>query len=92
MAKLGSLQTRRKTLTQRNQGVVLQKPEHYGIRRLPNHCFPSYLNNRKQFVTIIVYNSNLANVICGVPDSSIFVFLLLSIDIGDPYLAKNFEY
>ena len=47
--------------------VLLPKLEHHGICGLANGWFKSYLSNRKQYVSINGYDSNLADVKFGVP-------------------------
>ena len=42
--------------------ILLSKLEHYGVRDLPNEWLKSYLSNRKQYVSINGYDSNLADV------------------------------
>ena len=39
--------------------ILLNKLDHYGIRGVANNWFKSYLSNRKQFVTINGFNSDL---------------------------------
>ena len=47
--------------------ILLSKLEHYGIPSLANECFKSYFSNRKQYVSINGYDSNLVDVKFGVP-------------------------
>ena len=51
--------------------ILLNKLEYYGVRGISNKWFASYLSNRKQFVSINGYKSNLVEVKCGVPQGSI---------------------
>ena len=50
-----------------NHKILLHKLEYYGIRGICNDWFKSYLSDRKQFVSINGYNSDLMPVDCGVP-------------------------
>ena len=59
--------------------ILLKKLEYYGVRVISNKWFSSYLSNRKQFVLINSYKSNLPDVKCGMPQGSILrplVFLI----------------
>ena len=50
-----------------------------GIRGISNNWFKSYLSIHKQFVSINVYDSGLAEIICGAPQGSVtgpLLFLL----------------
>ena len=47
--------------------ILLKKLEYYGVRGISNKWFTLYLSNRKQFVSINDYKSNVADVNCGVP-------------------------
>ena len=47
--------------------ILLSKLDYYGIRGISNNWFKSYLSNRKQFVSINGYDSELAEIKCRVP-------------------------
>ena len=51
--------------------ILPKKLEYYSVRGISNKWFALYLSNRKQFVSINGYKSNLADVKCGVPQGSI---------------------
>ena len=70
--------------------ILLSKLEHYGIRGLANEWFKSYLSNRKQYVSINGYHSNLADVKFGVPQGSVLGPLLFLIYINDLNQALKF--
>ena len=42
-----------------DHNILIQKLRHYGIRGTANDWFASYLNNRKQYVSINGFNSDL---------------------------------
>ena len=70
--------------------ILRHKLELYGIRGVCNDWFKSYLSDRKQFVSINGYNSDLIPVIYGVPQGSVLVLLLFLIYIND--LHKAIQY
>ena len=53
--------------------ILLSKLEHYHIHGLANDWFKSYLSNRKQYVSINGYDSNLADVKFGFPQGSVLI-------------------
>ena len=70
--------------------IILSKLGHYGIHGLANKWFKSYLSNRKQYVSINGYDSNLADIKFGVPQGSVFGPLFFLIYINDLNQALKF--
>ena len=64
--------------------ILLTKLNHYGIRGVANNWLTSYLYNRQQYVNINDQESDMVNVVCGVPQGSIIgpkLFILYISDI-----------
>ena len=67
-----------------NNGILLNKLEHYGFRGITNDWFSSCLNNRTQTIELKCHISNKAAITCGVPQGSVLgplLFLLYANDI-----------
>ena len=53
-----------------NHQILIEKLNYYGIRRIVNNWFSSYLQNRTQFVSINGFDSDVNGICCGVPQGS----------------------
>ena len=66
-----------------NHSILLQKPEHYGIRGNVLDWFLPYLTGRSQQVTVNGHVSNFLPNTSGVPQGSLLGPLLLLIYVND---------
>ena len=70
--------------------ILLSKLDYYGIRGISNNWFNSYLSNRKQYVSINGYDSELVERNCDVPQGSVLGPLLFLSYINDLNQAITF--
>ena len=71
--------------------ILLYKLNHYGIGRVANDWFRSYLTNRKQFVSINGFDTNLVTMHFGVPQGSVMGSLLFLIYVNDLHAAIRYS-
>ena len=51
--------------------ILLAKLNHYGICRVSNDWFKSYLSNHNHYVSINDFDSGLTTINCGLPQGSV---------------------
>ena len=57
--------------------ILLRKLQCYGIRGIACDWFKSYLENRVQYVSYNIKDSDYMKIMCGVPQGSIYIYKLL---------------
>ena len=74
-----------------NHEILLEKLKHYGIRGIANEWFKTYLTNRKQFVSINGFDSDVKILRHGVPQGSVLGPLLFILYINDFHFAIKYS-
>jgi hypothetical protein len=66
-----------------NHQILSQKLEYYGIRGMANDWFKSYLDNKKQFVSLGGVKSDMLGITCGVQQASVLDPIIFFLYIND---------
>ena len=66
-----------------NHRILLGKIEHYGIRGPAFNWLRSYLTDKKKYVSVNGFSSNLLSITCGVAQDSVLGPLLFFFFLND---------
>ena len=76
-----------------NHTILLDKINYYGLRRIVNQWFSSYLSNRTQTTEIGSHISSKLNINCGVLQGSVISPLLVLLYINDiQYCSRKLQF
>ena len=72
-----------------DHSILLYKLEHYRFRGIVLKWFENYLSDRKQYVSYNSHESQLEDIVCGVPQGSILGPLLFILYVNDITYTSN---